>query len=95
MQQRNMARKTYVRVCLQADETGKITPTSLVFQGQVLPIDQVLERRQAHATKTGGQGMRYTIRIGKHQTYLFQDDAQRWFVEEENHVRKIPPDNRG
>jgi hypothetical protein len=84
------ARKTYVRVAQETDENGLITPTSLVFQGVKMDIDRVLDRRQAHATKTGGQGMRYTVRIGRHETYLFQDDAQRWFVEEMDHVREVP-----
>lgn len=82
-----MARKTYVRVATETDETGRITPLSVVFDGTRLPIDRVTDRRQAHATKTGGQGMRYTVHIGNHQTYLFQDDEQRWFVEESDHVR--------
>ncbi len=82
-----MALKTYVKVALETDETGLITPLSLVFRGSRIPIDRVLERRQAHAVKTGGQGMRYTVRIGSRQAYLFQDDAQRWFVEEFGHVR--------
>jgi hypothetical protein len=82
-----MAQKTYVKVAMEADETGRITPISLVFRGTRIPIDRVLERKQAHAIKTGGQGMRYTVRIGPHQAYLFQDDAQRWFVEELGHVR--------
>lgn len=84
-----MARKTYVKVCVETDENGLITPLSLVFNGRRLEIDRVLERRQAHATKTGGQGMRYTVRISGKQTYLFEDDAQRWFVEEEDDVRKV------
>lgn len=82
-----MARRTYVRVATETDETGQVTPLSLVFEGNRLQIDRVTDRRQAHATKTGGQGMRYTVHIGSHQTYLFQDDAQRWFVEETDHVR--------
>ena len=90
-----MASKTYVKVLAETDETGQITPASMVFRGVKLQIDRVLDRRQAHATKTGGQGMRYTVRIGGRQAYLFQDDAQRWFVEEMDDVREVPHHNGG
>lgn len=82
-----MAQRTYVPVNADIDEFGVFTPRELVFRGTRLSIDRVTDRRQAHATKTGGQGMRYTVRIGRHVTYLFQDDAQRFFVEEMDHVR--------
>jgi hypothetical protein len=90
-----VASKAYVRVQSETDETGQITPTSLVFRGVMMEIDGVLERRQAHAVKTGGQGMRYTVLIGSHQAYLFQDDAQRWLMEEMDHVREIPHHHGG
>jgi hypothetical protein len=85
-----MGKRLYVRVSAETDETGQITPFLLILRGVKLPIDRVLDRRQAHATKAGGQGMRYTVRIGKNQAYLFQDDAQRWFVEEDDDVRQVP-----
>ena len=43
-------------------------------------IDRVLDRRQACSLKTGGTGMRYTIRVGGKSTYLFYE-GPRWFVE--------------
>lgn len=85
-----MARKTYVAVYSKTDECGLITPIFLIFKGQRMEIDRVTERRQAHATKTGGQGTRYTIYISGKQTYLFEDNAKRWFVEENDNVRQIP-----
>lgn len=81
-----MYRRTYVQVVASFDEEGLATPLILRFEGRELPIDRMMDRRQAAATKAGGQGMRYTIRIGSHQTYLFQDEHQRWFVEERLHV---------
>ena len=82
-----MRNRTYVRVMLDADENGLITPVSLMMRGIRMDIDRVLERRQARATKTGGQGMRYTVRIGSRQAFLFQDDERRWFMEEDDRVR--------
>lgn len=90
-----MARKTYVRVSADTDEAGRVTPVSMVLHGVSMAIDRVLDCRQAHATKTGGQGMRYTVRIGHAQAYLFQDDDQRWFVEEDEHVRQVPHHDGG
>ena len=52
-----------------------------VFYGQVFEIDEVRDVRRAASLKTGGDGMRYTIRIGENMTYLFFEDP-RWFVEE-------------
>jgi len=87
-----MFRRTYVSVDALFDEAGRITPISLSLRGQRYGIDQVICHRQAAATKAGVQGMRYTIRIGEHETYLFQDEKQRWFVEEKENVRQIPGD---
>lgn len=43
-------------------------------------IDAVLDVREAPSLKAGGQGMRYTCRVGERQYYLFNDDVY-WFVE--------------
>lgn len=38
--------------------------------------------RQARSLKTGGAGMRYTVRVGGTETHLWHDtDRGRWFVE--------------
>lgn len=77
-----MARRTYVRVFAVFEESGEISPLSLQLHERTYAIDRVLGKRYAFATKAGGQGMRYTIRIGEKQTFLFLDEHQRWFVEE-------------
>ena len=74
-----MAHRTYVRVFAIFDESGEVSPMSLQLRGRTYAIDRVLAKRYAFATKAGGQGMRYT--------YLFQDEHQRWFVEEKEHVQ--------
>ena len=77
-----MAIRTYVEVAAEYDELGKITPLRITFRGRTYEVDQVLDVRQAYAVNAGGQGMRYTVRIGLRRTYLFQADDRRWFVEE-------------
>ena len=79
-----MHRKTYVQVIATFHEDGTITPHALTFHDHQFLIDRVLDRRPAAATKAGGQGMRYTVRIGEKQTYIFCDEQQRWFVEEKD-----------
>ncbi len=82
-----MFSKAYVQVMVAYDEQGQATPQQLTLRGKTYLIDRLLERRQAAATKAGGQGMRYTLRIGSSQAYLFRDDQDRWFVEEKDNVR--------
>jgi len=43
-------------------------------------VDRVLDVRQACSLKTGGCGVRYTVKVGGHPTYLFFE-GPRWFVE--------------
>ena len=79
-----MARRVYVKVVVEYDENGKIRPLMVEWEdGQRFEVDRLLDVRRAAATKAGGHGMRYTVRIGGHETYIFEDDG-RWFVEARN-----------
>ena len=74
--------KRYVAVSADFSEEGKLTPTAVTWDdGRRFPIDRVLDARRAASLKTGGDGIRYTIRVGSSTTYLFFEDP-RWFVEE-------------
>lgn len=74
--------KRYVAVTAHHDEEGRIIPRSIEWSdGRLFEIDQVCDMRRAASLKTGGDGIRYTIRIGETITYLFFEDP-RWFVEE-------------
>lgn len=76
-----MARKVYVEVTARFDTDGRITPLSLTWEdGTVFEIGRVLDYRRAASLKAGGIGMRYTVRIGNQQSYLYYEDP-RWFVE--------------
>lgn len=76
-----MARKVFVEVIAKFDTEGKITPLSLFWEdGTRYEIDRVLDMRRAASLKAGGMGIRYTIRIGGRDSYLFFE-RPRWFVE--------------
>lgn len=75
--------KIYVSVRADHLLNGRIRP--LIFRakdGPVVRIDRILDEREAPSLKAGGQGMRYTCRIGEKQLYLFHDDVY-WFIEAE------------
>ncbi len=74
--------KEYVNVRADFMPDGRILP--LMFKtedGQKTIIDRILDVRQAPALKAGGQGVRYTCRIGDQVIYLFHDPDY-WFLEE-------------
>ena len=82
--------KTYVQVTVDFDHNGTMHPTSILWEdGTHYEIDRVLDIRPAYAARAGGQGDRYTIRLGEQVTYLFfEHDVDygshrpgRWFVE--------------
>ena len=84
-----MSRKVYVEVAAVFSPEGQILPRSIRWEdGTVFAVDRVTDIRRAAALKAGGCGLRYTIRIGGRQTYLFFDE-DRWFVEAND--RKQPP----
>lgn len=78
--------KCYVKVFSRTDESGRVTPLVIEWEdGTRYHVDKVIRCRQAHSLKTGGTGLRYTVRICGRETYLFYE-GPRWFVES-----KIPP----
>ena len=73
--------KRYVEVVSDPSPEGTVTPLSIIWDtGVRYQIDQVLDRRQAHSLKTGGTGIRYTVRVGTTTTHLWYE-GPRWFVE--------------
>jgi hypothetical protein len=76
-----MARRAYVKVVVEFSPEGKIVPLSVEWEdGRRFDVDRLLDVRRAASTRVGGTGMRYTVRILGHETYLFEDRG-RWFVE--------------
>ena len=75
-------RKTNVAVTAHFDEDGLMKPVAVHWDdGRTFEIDRVLDMRQAAALKVGGTGIRYLIRVGQVETFLWYE-GPRWFVEE-------------
>lgn len=69
-------------VTVRVDEDGRARPMSIQwYDGTTFAIDEILQVQRQAARKAGGDGICYTIRIGKQVTHLYQDET-RWFVEE-------------
>ena len=76
-----LCRRVYVKVVVAFDIDGGICPMRVDWEdGRSFEVDRLIDVRRAAATKAGGQGMRYTVRIMGRETYLFEDEG-RWFVE--------------
>ncbi len=74
-------RKVYVDVSLDISKDGDVRPRKLRFEdGKIYLINQLKDVRRAASTKVGGLGVRYTVVIGGHEGYLF-DESGKWFVE--------------
>lgn len=74
-------KKEYVSILAQIHRDGSIQPLGILLEnGRKYDIDEVKDKCRAASLKAGGCGMRYTIRIGGRDTYLF-DEGGRWFVE--------------
>ena len=74
-------KKVFVNVLARYDTEVGIVPVSVTWEdGRTFPVDRVLEMRPAASLKVGGAGLRYRVRIGRSETYLFLEE-NRWFVE--------------
>ena len=74
-------KKEYVSILAQIHRDGSIQPLGILLEdGRKYDIDEVKDKCRAASRKAGGCGIRYTIRIGSCDTYLFDEDG-RWFVE--------------
>ena len=73
-------KKEYVSILAQIHRDGSIQPLGILLEdGRKYDIDEVKDKCRAASSKAGGCGIRYTIRIGVRDTYLFDEDG-RWFV---------------
>lgn len=74
-------RKVYVTVNAEHRPDGSCMPKSIrMCDEREYEIDRILRVCNAAST-VGGRGVRYTIRIGRNQTNLFDERNGRWFVE--------------
>ena len=82
--------KVYVEVDVRFQKDGGMRPIALVWEdGHRYEIDRLLDVRPSFAAKVGGQGDRYTVKVGRHERQLFFEHSAdsydknvgRWFVE--------------
>ena len=74
-------RKVYVDVFAVMKRDGTVLPRSFVWEdGERYTIDRVLHIVPAASLKVGGRAIRYTVKIGMNERYIFRDE-DRWFVE--------------
>lgn len=76
------SRKVYLKVRVEHLPDGRVWP--LMFrakEGEAARIDRILDVREAPSLKMGGQGTRYTCRVGGKEIYLYHD-RDKWFMEE-------------
>ncbi|MBQ8830870.1 MAG: hypothetical protein IJ017_04680 [Oscillospiraceae bacterium] len=76
-----MNTKVYVGVNAMFEADGRLLPRSILWEdGRIFEIDKILDVRRAASLKAGGSGIRYTVRIGRHETFLYLEEG-RWFAE--------------
>ncbi len=79
--QEAMCRKAYVSVNLDVDEDGSVCPRLIRWNnGRIFEIERIKYKCRAASAKVGGGGIRYTVIIRGHESFLFQE-GNRWFVE--------------
>ena len=74
-------RKVYVTVNAEHKPDGSCCPKTIRMADEVeYRIDKIIRVCRA-ASMVGGRGVKYTIRIGRTETNLFDEQNGRWFVE--------------
>lgn len=80
--------KVYVTVNVDHRPDGTARPNRITFEdGSSYEIDRIKFCCRAASTKVGGTGQRYTIMVCGHETYLFDEQDGRWFVEAKGQIR--------
>lgn len=75
-------RKVYVEVNVDHRLDGTARPNRIKFEdGMTYEIDRVKFVCRAASTKVGGTGLRYTVMICGTETFLFDEENGKWFVE--------------
>ncbi len=76
--------KVYVKVLADIYPNGQIVPIAFWWEnGRRYDIDAVVDVGPAASLKAGGIGIRYTVMVRDHQTFLFLEE-DRWFMERKN-----------
>ena len=70
--------------CYPQDRWDSSTSENKFENGEVYEIDRVKYCCRAASTKVGGTGLRYTVLICGTETFLFDEENGKWFVEGKN-----------
>ena len=74
-------KREYVTVRAEHSADGDVRPLAIKWGDDLwYQIDRASKPVQAAALKSGGQGLRYSVRIRGKETYLYFDNGM-WFVE--------------
>ncbi len=74
-------RKVYVTVNAEHKPDGSCCPKTIRMTDEAeYRIDKIIQVCRA-ASSVGGRGMRYTVKIGRNETWLYEEQNGRWFVE--------------
>ncbi len=74
-------RKLYVTVSAEHRPDGTCLPKSIkLANNSEYFIDRIVQVKRS-ASDVGGRGVRYSIIIGRQQTYLYDEQNGKWFVE--------------
>lgn len=70
-----------LNIIVQHLPDGQAIPKTIIWEdGRRFPIDKVLDKRKAAATKSGGIGIRYICRICGKEVTIFDEEGV-WFLE--------------
>lgn len=79
--------KVYVDVKAKFKKNGDILPLEITWEdGRTFEIQKILDIRPAASLKAGGTGIRYKVKIGANETFIFLEE-NKWFVERKQHWR--------
>ncbi|MBQ2848332.1 MAG: hypothetical protein IJE74_08775 [Clostridia bacterium] len=77
-----MVRKVFVDVYVLVDKDGKRRPLRIQWEdGTVYTVERLLNRCRTKSLNVGGGEIRYTVQINGKETFIFEDNNGKWFVE--------------
>lgn len=80
--ERNMVRKVFVDVYVLVDKDGKRRPLRIQWEdGTVYIVERLLNRCKVKSLNVGGGEIRYTVQINGKETFIYEDNHGKWFVE--------------
>lgn len=73
--------KVYIDVTARFSPEGRITPLLITWEdGKKYIVDKILDIRRAASLKAGGTGLRFNVKIGRQETFIYLEDG-RWWAE--------------